>query len=158
MATAPPPTTLEKTSERTVLGNHHDGSVAALARSSFESLVDLLSAQIKMAKVEMARDARLVLRRALTVSVCLPLIFAGCLALSAAVVALLMRVMPAAAALAVVGGLEVLLGVFGTLVMITRMRRTEALDRTKGEVNRSVEEVGSALSPGSPQKTLRKDS
>ena len=127
-------------------GNHASASVSSLARNTLESLVDLVGAQIRLAKTELALDARKAATKAGAISLFLPMVLVGYVMLCFALAALLAQVMPTAAALAIVGGLQVVAGVGGTLLMIQRLRRLEALDRTKESVDESVSQVGAALS------------
>jgi len=127
-------------------GNHASASVSSLARNTLESLVDLVGAQIKLAKTELALDARKAATKAGAISMFLPMVLVGYVMLCFALAALLAQVMPTAAALAIVGGLQVIAGVGGTFLMVQRLRRLEALDRTKESVDESVSQVGAALS------------
>lgn len=130
-------------------GLHPSTSVSSLARSTFESLVDLLSAQIRLARTELALDARKALSKAAAISVFLPMMLVGYIVLCFALAALLGRVMSPAAAYAIVGGSQVLVGAAGTLLMVQRLRRLETLDRTKENVDESITKVGAALSSSS---------
>lgn len=131
-------------------GHGPSASVSSLARNTFESLVDLVGAQIRLARTELAIDARKTLTKAGAISLFLPMVFVGYLVLCLALAALLAKVMSPAAALAIVGGTQVLLGVGRTLLMVQRLRRIEAMDRTKETVDESVHQVGAALSSPSP--------
>lgn len=126
--------------------NHASASVSSLARNTLESLVDLVGAQIRLAKTELALDARKAATKAGAISLFLPMVLVGYVMLCFALAALLAQVMPTAGALAIVGGLQVLVGVGGTFLMVQRLRRLEALDRTKESVDESVSQVGAAMS------------
>jgi len=129
--------------------NHASSSVSSLARNTLESLVDLVGAQIRLAKTELALDARKAATKAGAISLFLPMVLVGYVMLCFALAALLAQVMPTAGALAIVGGLQVLVGVGGTLLMVQRLRRLEALDRTKESVDASVSQVGAAMAHSS---------
>lgn len=132
-------------------GSHPSASVSSLARSTFESLVDLLSAQIRLARTELALDARKALTKTAAIAAFIPMIFVGYIVLCFALAAWLDQVMPAAAAYAIAGFSQILLGAIGTLLMVQRLRRIEALDRTKEQVDTSISAVGAALSSDSPE-------
>lgn len=127
-------------------GHGPSASVSSLARNTFESLVDLVGAQIRLARTELAIDARKTLTKAGAISLFLPMVLVGYIILCLALAALLAKVMSPAAALAIVGGSQVLLGAGGTLLMVQRLRRIEAMDRTKETVDESVHQVSAALS------------
>lgn len=131
-------------------GHGPSASVSSLARNTFESLVDLVGAQIRLARTELALDARKTLTKAGAISLFLPMVLVGYIVLCLALAALLAKVMSPAAALAIVGFSQVLLGAGGTFLMVQRLRRIEALDRTKENVDESVHQVGAALSSPSP--------
>lgn len=125
---------------------HASNSVSSLARNTLESLVDLVGAQIRLAKTELALDARKAATKAGAISLFLPMVLVGYVMLCFALAALLAQVMPTAGALAIVGGVQVLVGAGGTFLMVQRLRRLEALDRTKENVDASVSQVGAAIS------------
>ncbi len=127
-------------------GNHAANSVSTLARNTLESLVDLVGAQIRLARTELSIDAKKAAAKAGAISLFLPMVLVGYVMLCFALAALLSQVMPVAGALAIVGGLQVLIGAAGTLLMVQRLRRMEALDRTKDSVDASVSQVGAAMS------------
>lgn len=131
-------------------GTHPSASVSSLARSTFESLVDLLSAQIRLARTELALDARKALTRTAAIAAFVPMVLVGYIVLCFALAALLDQVMSTAAAYAIVGFSQILLGAGGTLFMVQRLRRIDALDRTKEQVDESISAVGSALSSQAP--------
>lgn len=127
-------------------GNHPAASVSTLAKNTLESLVDLVGAQIRLAKTELSLDAKKAATKAGAISLFLPMVFVGYVMLCFALAGLLAQVMPLAGALALVGGLQVLVGAGGTFLMVQRLRRMEALDRTKDSVDASVSQVGAAMS------------
>lgn len=119
--------------------------LAALTRTTLEAFFDLLSAQLRLAKVEAVHDARVFFGSALKVAVFLPLLFVGYLFFCAALTSVLVRWMGWPAALAVVASVNLIVGAIGCVVMIRRMTKVNVMETTVTALETSANDVETVL-------------
>jgi uncharacterized membrane protein YqjE len=127
-----------------MFGRGTTNEIAERIRVTAEELVALVNAQIRLARLELSADARALGARLARMAVFVPLILLGYAFLMAAVVAALRPALGLIGALGVVGGANVAAGLFGCVRASRALREVRVLDRSRGAIERSVEEVAAA--------------
>lgn len=120
--------------------------MASLTRHTLESLVDLVGAQIRLAKTEITLDARSFVKRAAKLALFAPLVAVAYLFGCAAAAAALARVVGWGWALAIVAALNGVVGVVGAALMLAQLKHIAPMDQTRASVNESVRQVEAAVS------------
>jgi len=128
-----------------VTKSESNGKIAVLLTNIADGLGRLVGEHIALAKLELSEDAA-VLAKALGVTAAfLALVLVGYVFLCAALVAVLSaQSMPLAAALAIVGGGNLLLGAIGASLGLRRFATRPVMRETVDELERSA----AVLSPG----------
>ena len=124
--------------------NHRPGTAELLVQLAGE-LSNLVSQHIALAKLELGATARRTGTGVAQIAACAPLILVGYAFLNAAAALALARWMPLAAAVALVGLLNVLVGATG-VALAARSFRRPAMDDSVTELERTVH----ALAPARP--------
>ncbi|MES1205886.1 MAG: phage holin family protein [Pseudomonadota bacterium] len=122
-------------------------SLVEVARTAAEDLLDLLVSQIKLARVELAADARGALKRIARLSLFIPPVIVGYAFAMGALVAWLRAFWPLPLALGAVAALQISVGVAGILAVLRGFGHATLLDRTAVEAAQSVRGAVVAVSP-----------
>ena len=110
-----------------------------------QGVAELLAAELKLARLELSVDLRLVLKRAALVALfALPLIVGYAFAM-AALASFLATCWGRFAALGSVAALQLAVAGIGLQRSLSALRRTALLERTGADVTRSVQQTGAAL-------------
>jgi uncharacterized membrane protein YqjE len=117
-----------------------------VAKNAAEDFVDLLAAQIKLARLELTEDLRKGLQRLALVVVFIPVVLVGYAFAMAALASWLAAYWGTPAALAAVGGLQIVVGGAGVAWALARLRRTHILQRSTLEAADSVQRTIAAVS------------
>ncbi|HEY1333719.1 MAG TPA: phage holin family protein [Myxococcaceae bacterium] len=125
---------------------HRPGTAELLVQLAGE-LGHLVSQHIALAKLELGETARRTGIGVAQIAACAPLVLVGYGFLNAALAIWLGQWLPLAAAVALVGLLNVAIGILG-IVLAARSFRRPALDDSAMELERTVQ----ALAPASPGK------
>ena len=111
-----------------------------------QGVAELLAAELKLARLELSLDLRLVLKRAALVALfALPLIVGYAFAM-AALASFLATSWGPFAALGSVAALQLAVAGIGLQRALSALRRTALLERTGADVTRSVQQTRAALS------------
>lgn len=119
--------------------------VGALTRQTLESFVDLVGAQVRLAKAELAVDSKTYVRRSAELLLFAPLLVVGYIFACAALAALLAPVVGWAAALGIIAAANVAGGATGCAVMWGKFKRMEPINQTIASVGKSVRQIETAL-------------
>lgn len=124
----------------------HESGVASLTRHTLESLVDLVGAQIRLAKMEITLDARNFVKRVAKLALFAPLVGIAYLFGCAAAAAALARVVGWGWGLAIVAAVNAAIGLAGVLTTLAQFKHIAPMDQTRASVNESVRQVEAAVS------------
>jgi hypothetical protein len=128
--------------------SHGSDGIIGLVRETADGLSQLIADHIKLARTEIAADARVYARQSAVLAVAgfvLALGYAlACVAASLA----LARYLGTALAFICVGGLHILAGAIAVGVALRRMRRTRLLGESVAEMGRSVSALSPAMTSG----------
>lgn len=119
--------------------------VGALTRQTLESFVDLVGAQVRLAKTELAIDSKTYVTRGAQLILFAPLLVVGYIFACAALAAVLAPAVGWAAALGIVGATNLLVGCIGCAVMWTKVRRVDPINQTIASVGKSVRQIETAF-------------
>lgn len=103
-----------------------------------EDLVDLLGAQLKLARVELTSDARGALKRVTRLAIFVPPLVVGYAFGMAAAASWLARLWGISLALAVLAAVQIAFGAIGMVVVLRGFKRFELLSRTTAEGSATV--------------------
>ncbi|MDX2023689.1 MAG: phage holin family protein [Deltaproteobacteria bacterium] len=123
-----------------------ESGVASLTRHTLESLVDLVGAQIRLAKTEITLDARNFIKRAAKLALFAPLVAVAYLFGCAAAAAGLARLLGWGWGLAIVAAANAVVGIVGALLTLSQLKHIAPMDQTRASVNESVRQVEAAVS------------
>src|SRR4051812_44264159 len=131
------------------IGRDGRGDIADRLREAVEDLVELVTAQLRLTRMELREDARALGGRLGKLALFAPLLVIGyCFLVTAAAYALSARIgLPLA--LALVGAVHVVVGGWGVLAVSRGLRRVRVLDRSREELERSLQRVGPAVAGSS---------
>jgi hypothetical protein len=115
--------------------------IADRLRATAEDLVELVSAQVKLVRLELLGDARAVGRRLTRFAIYLPLLVLGYGFLAAAASWGLAHYLGVGWALALVGAVHVLVGSWGVVRAARSLGEVRVLERSGEEIERSLERV-----------------
>jgi len=113
-------------------------SLVDVARTAVEDLVDLLGSQLKLARVELAADARGALRRITRLAVFVPPLVVGYAFGMAAAASWLASLWGMSLALAALAAVQIAIGAIGMVVVLRGFKRFELLSRTSAEGSATV--------------------
>ena len=119
-----------------------------VAKSAAEDLLDLFTAEIKLARLELSGELRRALKGVARVALFLPPLIVGYGFAMAAFASWLGEFWGRPKALASVAGLQIVVAGLGLLWSIAALRRTRILERTSAEVAEGVRRTLGAVSPG----------
>jgi hypothetical protein len=116
--------------------------IADRLRATAEDLVELVTAQVKLGRLELLADARALGRRLTRLAIYLPLLVLGYGFLAAALAWALAKVIGLGWALLALGALHAAVGAWGVVRATSSLREVKVLDRSREELERSIERVG----------------
>ncbi len=117
-----------------------------VATETAEGLADLFAAQIKLARLELSLDLRLVLKRVARIALFIPPLIVGYAFAMAALASFLAAYCGRPAALGSVAGLQIAVAGIGLQRTLSALRRTPILERTGADVSGTVRRTMAALS------------
>lgn len=126
-------------------GSNEPLGVGALTRQTLESFVDLVGAQVRLAKTELAVDSKTFITRGAQLALFAPLLVVGYFFACAALTAILAPAVGWAAALGIIAAANLLVGCIGCAVMWTRFKRVDPVNQTIASVGKSVRQIETAL-------------
>ena len=126
-------------------GSNEPLGVGALTRQTLESFVDLVGAQVRLAKAELAVDSKTYVTRGVQLLLFAPLLVVGHIFACAALSAVLAPAVGWAAALGIIAAANVAVGCIGCAVMWGKFKRMEPINHTIASVGKSVRQIETAL-------------
>jgi hypothetical protein len=132
-----------------MLGNSGPGvgpSLVDAVKTAAEDMVDLIGAQIRLARVEAVNDLGAMARRPIRLALFVPFLLGGYGFAMAALACTLARPLGMAGGLAVVALGQLLVGGVGLFVTLRRGRPVKLLERSGLEASASVNQVVTAIS------------
>jgi hypothetical protein len=129
--------------------------IADRLRATAEDLVELVTAQVKLGRLELLADARALGRRLTRLLIFLPLLVLGYGFLAGAAAWALAQLVGLGWSLAIIGAVHAAAGGWGMARALEAFREVKVLDRSRDELERSIERVAAApaarpLPPSSP--------
>jgi hypothetical protein len=115
--------------------------IADRLRATAEDLVELVSAQVKLVRLELLGDARTLGGRLARLAVFAPVLVLGYGFLAAAGTCALARPLGWPAALALVGAVQVVAGGLGVWRVSRQLRQVRVMGRSREELERSLDRV-----------------
>jgi len=115
-----------------------DGSISALVTRLADALGRLLTEHLELAKLELKGDAKALATLAGKLAVSIPFVLVGYAFLCAGICLFLSRWLALDAAVAAVGGANLLLGGLLAYVAVRRLNQQKVMDDTLKELSRSV--------------------
>ncbi len=115
--------------------------VTDLLKDTAEQFVDLLTAQIKLARLELGNDLRALLGQGRRLVIVAPVILVGYAFLMAGAAVMLAPWLGLGPALLAMGGLQVIVGVGLCLSALAHAKKVAVLDRSRGEITRTIQDV-----------------
>lgn len=126
------------------------GDIADRIRETAQDFVKLIGAQLRFMRVELLTDARVLGTHLVRFFAFAPLVLFGYGFLMVAIALGLARVVGLTWSLLLVGSVNLGFGVWGCLAAARALTRVRVLDRTRDELERSVERVTAAATPTRP--------
>jgi hypothetical protein len=133
------------------MGRDSKGDIADRLRETMEDLVELVTAQLRLTRMELLGDARTLGGRLGKLAIFAPLLIVGYVFLAAAGACALASRIGLPAALAAVGAIHVIVGAWGVVRYARSVRRVRMLDRSREELERSVQRVAPAVTGAPPE-------
>jgi hypothetical protein len=121
--------------------------IADRLRATAEDLVDLVTAQVKLVRVELLADVRAMGVHLARLAIYIPLLVLGYAFLASAAVWVLAAQIGMPLAMALMGALHVLVGIWGIVRASRSIAAVRVLDRSREEAERTLEAVVPAVSP-----------
>lgn len=125
--------------------------IADRLRATAEDLVDLVTAQVKLVRVELLADVRAMGVHLARLAIYIPLLVLGYAFLAGAAVWVLAARIGMPLAMALMGALHVLVGIWGMVRASRSIAAVRVLDRSREEAERTLEAVVPAVSPAPPR-------
>ena len=122
--------------------------IADKLRTTAEDLVELVAARVKLVRLELLADARILGTRLTRLAVFVPLAIVGYGFLAAAGVSALAVHVGLTGALALVGSLNVVVGAWGIWRVVHAVRKVRVLDRSREELERDARELPAVVKGG----------
>jgi hypothetical protein len=119
--------------------------IADRLRATAEDLVDLVTAQVKLVRVELLADVRAMGVHLARLAIFIPLLVLGYAFLAGAAAWALAARLGLPLALALIGGLHVCVGVWGVVRASRSIAAVRVLDRSREEAERTIEAVVPAV-------------
>jgi hypothetical protein len=126
-------------------------SLVDAVKTAAENLVDLIGAQIRLARVEMVSDVGRAARRTLRLAIFVPMLLGGYGCAVAALAAWLSRYCGLPGALGIVAGAQLLGGGIGLASVQRRLRSVKLLERSSSEATQSIGQAVAAISSVPPE-------
>jgi hypothetical protein len=123
------------------------GDIADRLRATAEDLVELVTAQVKLVRLELLADARALGGHLTRLAIFVPLLVLGYGFLAGAAAWGLARLLGLAWALALVGVVHLAAGIWGVARASRALAAVRVLDRSREEVERTIERVAPAARP-----------
>lgn len=146
-------------------GNSSSGggpSLIEAVKTAAEDMVDLIGAQIHLARAEVVKDVGLVARRSIRLAIFVPVLLGGYGFAMAALAWVISRRLGTGGGLAVVAVGQLLVGGIGLVITGRRTRSIHLLERSSSEASATVRRAVTAISTGvstiAPGKVLGPDS
>jgi uncharacterized membrane protein YqjE len=127
------------------------GDIADRLRETVEDLVELVTAQLRLTRMELQGDARAVGGRVARLAIYVPLLVLGYGFLAAAGAWALAARIGLPWALAAVGTIHVIAGGWGVARVARSFRQIRVLDRSHDELERSLQRVAPAVTGTPPE-------
>jgi hypothetical protein len=133
------------------IGRDGRGDIAERLRETAEDLVELVGAQLRLTRLELVGDARSLGGKLGKLAVFAPLLIIGYCLLAAAGATTLAARIGWPLALAALGTLHVFIGGWGVVRVSRSLRQVRVLDRSREELERSLQRVGPAVAGALPE-------
>lgn len=121
--------------------------IADRLRQTADHLVELVGAQLRLTRLELTADARTLASRLTKAALFVPLVVVGYALVMVAAGAALGRWVGLAWGLVIVGGANFVIGMWGLSRAVRGLEGVRVLDRSRGELERSLERVAAAVHP-----------
>lgn len=128
-------------------------SITDVAKGAAEDLLDLLTSQIKLARVELAADARAALMNVARIALFVPVIVVGYAFALAALAGWLAQWLGVVGGIAVVGGLQMVVGILGAVLTARSLRRVR-IARASTQLMNGVQRTVAAISSAASSPTI----
>jgi hypothetical protein len=128
--------------------------IADRLRATAEDLVELVAAQVKLVRLELLADARVLGGRIGRLTAFVPLVVLGCGFVGAAIAAALAPLIGLPWALGLVGVVQVGIGTVGVVRVSRSLRNVRLLDHSREELERTVKLDVRPLPPGESPAAL----
>ena len=115
-----------------------DGSISSLVTRLADALGRLMTEHLELAKLELKGDAKVLATLAGKLAVSIPFLLVGYAFLCAGICLFLSRWLALDAAVAAVGGVNLILGGLLAYAAVRRLNRQKVMDETLNELSRSV--------------------
>ena len=115
-----------------------------LLKETLDGLGHLLAEHVRLSKLELLENVKVMIRQAVGVAIVIGFAFVGYFLVCAGLVVFLGPTMGAANACFAVGGLHLAWGAIGLALAIAKLGRTRVMDGTAFEVHRTVTELSAA--------------
>lgn len=129
-------------------GGEGRASLVEVAKNAAEDLLDLLGAQIKLARLELSADLREALKRSIRIALFIPPLVIGYAFGMAAIASWLGGHWGLPAGLASVAGLQIVVAGVGIPWSLSALRRARILERAGTELTDGVQRTIAAVSDG----------
>jgi hypothetical protein len=126
-------------------------SLVDAVKTAAENLVDLIGAQIRLARVEVVSEVGRAARRTLRLAIFIPMLLGGYACGVAALAAWLSGYCGLPGALGIVAGAQLLAGGIGLFSVQRRLRSVKLLERSSSEVTESIGQAVAAISSVPPE-------
>jgi hypothetical protein len=131
-------------------GRNGKSDIAERLRDTAEDLVELVSAQVKLMRLELLGDARILGARLVRVAIFLPLTAVGYTFVVGAGAYLLGQHIGFAWSFGALGAAHVAVGAWGLVRALRAAGQIKVLDRTREELERSLKAMPPAIAPVLP--------
>jgi hypothetical protein len=131
-----------------------DGKTTDIAdrlRATAEDLVELVTAQVKLVRLELLGDARALGRRLTRLAIFIPIVVLGYAFVAAAGAWALSTRLGLGWSLLLFGGVHLVVGIWGLVRAGRSLGEVKVLDRSREEIERSIERVAT---PPPPPRSL----
>jgi len=136
-------------------GDSRRPSLVDVAKGAAEDLLDLLVAQIRLARVELVADARAALRRVARLALFIPPLLLGYGFAMAALASWLGRYWGLTAALGAVAAFHIAVGGVGIVFALRALSRVHVLERASSEAADTVQHTIAAVSHQDQERVPR---
>jgi len=131
--------------------------IADRIRATAEDLVELVTAQVKLVRLELLGDARALGRRLTRLAIFIPLVILGYAFVAAAGAWALATKLGLIWSLLLFGGVHLGVGIWGLVRAGRSLGEVKVLDRSREEMERSIERVAAPAPPARSLPGIAKD-